>query len=151
LVSQQFADDVIAAANPKKKPYENITDVQFKASKNPPTWKPVDISSGNSQIVTPEGDLINNTNNGAFRFKIKVNENFNSHIKIRIFAKKAEETEFSLIDSYPIIINKDWESDIIYTHIFKRVVGLSGYRHFKFTYLEPYGGAVHSLEVEGVN
>jgi hypothetical protein len=150
-VTQGFMDQCISYCNAQVPKYSGITLQQVKEARYPTTWKPVTITSGNSQIVTPEGGLISSANNGAFRFSITSKEEFTGPIKIRIYAKKADDTAFALQESYPIVINKSWESNTTYASVFKRVVGLSAYRHFKFEYLAPFEAAVEGVTVEGVN
>lgn len=141
---------ITAAATYRTKPFEKVTIDQIRALRYPTTWKSVTVASGNTQIVTPEGDLISGSNNGAFRFVINTNHAFEGTVKIRILAKKANETVFAYQDGFPIMVNKKWEANTAYAHVFTRALGLSGYRHFKFEYTAPHEGAISSVEVEGV-
>lgn len=147
-VTENFKQLAIAYANTTKPKYTNVTAYQVKKARNPSTWKPVEILSGNSQIVTPEGDLISSSNNSTFRFFITPNETFTDAVKIRILAKTPDQTIFTLQDSFPLVSNRTWE---VPTSIaFKRPQGLAGFRHFKFEYIAPFEGAIKTVEVEGV-
>lgn len=141
---------ITAAATYRTKPFEKVTIDQLRLLRYPTTWMPVTVAGGNTQVVTPEGDLISGSNNGAFRFVINTNHAFEGAVKIRILAKKANETVFAYQDSFPIMVNKKWEANTAYAHVFTRALGLSGYRHFKFEYTAPHEGAISSVEVEGV-
>jgi len=147
-VTLEFKDAVISYANYSTKKYNNLTEVDVKIARYSPSWKPVTIASGNNQIVTPEGNLINSS--GEFRFTLKPTSSHQGSVKIRIYAKSATDSEFKLQESYPININKLFEAGVVSTIVFKRPTGLQGYRHFKFEYLETFDNAMEFIEVEGV-
>lgn len=141
---------ITAAATYVTKPFETITIDDIRKIRYPAHWREVTVMSGNAHVVTPEGDLVSSANAGAFRFIINTAQAFSGVVSIRILAKKADDTIYTLQDSYPINISKQWEANTAYANVFKRVMGLSNYRHFKFEFIEPYNGAVSSVGVEGI-
>lgn len=144
------AEAIEAAATHTFKPFEAVTLEEIRALRYPTQWKEVGIANGNTHVVTPEGDLVSASNTGAFRFVINTSKAFTGVVNIRILAKKAGESVYALQDSYPISITKSWEANTAYAHVFKRALGLSGYRHFKFEFIEPFDGALSSVDVEGI-
>ncbi len=150
VLIQPEIDAITEAATYRTKPFENVTLDQIRALRYPPQWREVSIASGNNHIVTPEEGLISASNAASFRFIINTSKAFTGVVGIRILAKKAEDRIYVLQDAYPINVAKTWEANTAYAHVFKRAAGLSGYRHFKFEFIEPFDGALSSVDVEGI-
>lgn len=145
---QAFKDKVMPIANKTAYPFKDATIEQVKAIRHPATWQPVSMAT--NQIVTPEGNLVSNSDRSGFRFTLTPAESHTGKVQIRILAKKPQDTEFKLQENFPIIINGTFSDSQLVTYFFKRVVGLSGYRHFKFEYLPVYDGAISAASVEGI-
>lgn len=138
------------AATYRTKPFENATLDQVRALRYPPYHEPVTSSQESGQIVTPEGDLVSTGAADGFRFLLTTRKAFTGNVNIRVLAKKADETVFTVQDSFAINISKEWEANTAYAHVFKRQAGLAGYRHFKFLYKAPFQSAFESVQVERV-
>lgn len=149
LVDQAFLDDMLALGTSTINPFASATIEQVKAIRHPASWTAVTIASGNDKVVLPEGDaIISISNTGGFRFTVTPAEAFNGTVQVRIKAKKANESTFTLQTQFPINIAVNSADAIAQT--FKRVAALQGYRHFIFEYLPPYAGAVTDVVVEGI-
>lgn len=138
----------LQVANKTVKPFENITLEEVKAIRNPAYWLPVTIDE--AQIVTPESDLISNSDRAGFRFNLHPGQSFTGKVEIRIFAKKQTESNFLAQSSYPITVSGSFAQGEAAAHFFKRPPGLAGYRHFKFEFLPPFAGALTEVSAEGV-
>lgn len=151
VITQVEYDGIYKAAELRTKPFANVTLEQLKAARNPATWQPVSIASGNDKVVLVEGDvLLSASNKAGFSFTLSPSDTFNGQVKIRVLAKKVDETEFTLFDQLSININKQFEAGVNVAHFVQRAVSLSGYRHFQFEYLAPYAGCV-AVAVNGVS
>lgn len=141
---------ITAAATYRTKPFEKVTIDQIRALRYPSYYDPVTASAEGGQIVSPEGDLMSIGNGDGFRFILTTRKAFTGNVNIRVLARKADESVFTVQDSFPINISKEWEANTAYAHVFKRQAGLVGYRYFKFMYKPPFSGAFEQVKVERV-
>jgi len=151
VLTQVEYDGIMAAVTATSKPFATTTIEQVKAVISPVSWQAVDIASGNTQVVMPEGNsLISASNRGGFRFTLTPAEDFKGQVKIRIKAKKADDTLFGLFSQFTIVFNESFVANQPIIQMFQRVAGLSGFRHFIFEYDAPYAGAITNVVVDSV-
>ena len=133
-----------------RQPKPVVTIEQCRAVINPPVTRDVTIASGNNQIVMSDGSMLGQSNNGGFRFKVFPNEDFTGTIKINVLAKKANDTVFEPFDQIAINISGGFTDGLPRPFAFARNALLKDYKHFNFTFDEPYANAVEKVEVENI-
>jgi hypothetical protein len=150
IITQVEYDGILAAVTVTETPHLNTTLTQVKAVMTPGVVRDVDIHYGNNQLVMTDGTVLSAKETGFFRFIIDPQENFKGRIKINMKAKKAGEVVFSTFPQLALFIEGDFIQDQPVTYTFNRSQQLTNYRHFTFTFEEPYLNACNTLNVEAL-
>lgn len=137
------------AAEVENKPFTNTTLEQVKAVRNPPTWKWA-TNVANLQHIVVNGAINGNSRSGGFRLTAKPAEDFNGTVKIRVWAKREGELNYTPFDTIQINMSGSFTAGVDKPVPYERTSLLKDFKHFKFEYLEPYANALTDLTAEGI-
>jgi hypothetical protein len=148
VLSQAEYDGILKAGEERSFPFANVTLTDIKAARNPAVLRDVVVEA--NQVVLGDGAMSGNSAIGGFRFTLTPAEDFSGRIKVNVRAKRREETDFVEFPQIPIFIEGDFKAGVAVSHAYQRTNSLIGYRHFKFTFEEPYANAVTEVTAEGI-